>query len=184
MATTMTTHNLGAGEWSFDLLRTSVRFSVPHLVVGKVHGTFASVDGAITVTKDGAAAVSAEIDITSLSTGNVQRDIRVVKWASFFNTEQYPIAYFTSTAVRPSGDNYVLDGYFTLKGVTKQISLQLAFSGVASDSGGGEVATFHAEAVLDRRDFGIEFYLPLRIGDLLVGTNVTVTVVVQAVRTS
>ena len=72
--------------------------------------------------------VTAEIAIDSVDTGNEQRDAHL-KAADFFDVEQYPTATFASTGVRESGDKYVLDGVFTLKGIAKPVSLDLEFNG-------------------------------------------------------
>ena len=119
---------LSTGTWAIDPVHSSVNFSVRHLMVSKVRGHFGVFSGAITVAEDGTPSVSAEIDVTSLSTGNDQRDAHV-KSADFFDAEKFPTATFRSTAVRANGDDYVVDGDFTLKGITKPVSLALEFNG-------------------------------------------------------
>ena len=78
-------------------------------VVGKIHGRFDQFSGAITVTEDGTPSVTAEIDVNSVDTGNVQREAHI-KAADFFDVAQFPIATFVSSAVRADGDDYVLQG--------------------------------------------------------------------------
>jgi len=133
--------DLSTGTWAIDPVHSSIGFSVRHLVVSKVRGNFETFSGAIVVAEDGTPSVNAEIGVDSLSTGNEQRDGHV-KSADFFDAEKYPTATFVSTGVRADGDDYVLDGDFTLKGVTKPIELKLAFNGTNPGMGHGEVAGF------------------------------------------
>src|ERR1700712_3967379 len=127
--TTATATELSTGTWAIDPVHSSISFSVRHLMVSKVRGNFDTFSGAIVVAEDGTPSVSAEIAVDSIDTRNEQRDAHL-KSADFFDAEKHPTATFASTAVRANGDDYVLDGDFTLKGITKPVSLELEFSGV------------------------------------------------------
>ncbi|AQA04065.1 hypothetical protein BVC93_18355 [Mycobacterium sp. MS1601] len=179
--TTAAATGLTAGTWAIDPVHSSISFSVRHLVVSKVRGTFGAFSGAITVAEDGTPSVAAEIDVTSINTGNEQREEHL-KSADFFDVEKYPSASFRSTGVQSKGDSYVLDGEFTLKGVTKPISLALEFNGVNPGMGHGEVAGFEASVVLNRKDFGIDIDMPLETGGSVVGEKVTITLEIEAVK--
>jgi polyisoprenoid-binding protein YceI len=87
-----------------------------------------------------------------------------------------------TTSLDSDGGNYVLNGQFTLKGVTKPISLDLEFYGVNPGMGQGEVAGFEASVVLNRKDFGIDIDLPLETGGALVGDKVTITLDIETVK--
>jgi polyisoprenoid-binding protein YceI len=173
--------DLTAGTWALDPVHSSVNFSARHLVVSKVRGTFDTFSGVITVAEDGTPSVTATIEVGSVNTRNEQRDAHL-KAADFFDVEQYPTASFVSTSVRADGDDYVLDGDFTLKGVTKPVSLKLEFNGVNPGMGHGEVAGFEASVVLNRKDFGISFDAPLETGGAVVGDKVTITLEIEALR--
>ncbi|PQD99485.1 hypothetical protein CYL16_17150 [Mycobacterium sp. EPG1] len=178
---TTATTALPTGTWALDPIHSSVNFWVRHLMVSKVRGTFDEFSGAITVAEDGTPSVRAEIAVGSVNTRNEQRDAHL-KNADFFDVENHPTATFVSTAVRRDGDNYILDGDFTLKGVTKPISLALEFNGVNPGMGHGEVAGFDASAVLNRKDFGIDFDAPLETGGTVVGDKVTITLEIEALK--
>jgi polyisoprenoid-binding protein YceI len=150
-------------------------------MVSKVRGTFQDFNGAIVVVEDGTPSVTAEIAVDSINTNNEQRDAHV-KAADFFDAEKYPTATFRSTSVRPNGDNYLLDGEFTLKGVTKPVTLDLEFNGVNPGMGHGEVAGFEASVVLNRKDFGIDIDMPLETGGTVVGDKVTITLEIEALK--
>jgi polyisoprenoid-binding protein YceI len=181
----MTTTTAGAalihGTWAIDPAHSSIGFSVRHLMVSKVRGQFETFSGAITVAPDGTPSVSAEIDVTSLNTGNAQRDGHV-KSADFFDVEHYPVATFASTSVRPNGEAYLLDGNLTIKGITKPVTLDLEFNGVSPGQGYGEVSGYEASIILSRKDFGIDIDLPMETGGAVVGDKVTITINVEAVR--
>ena len=172
---------LGTGTWAIDPAHSSISFSVRHLMVSKVRGSFEAFSGAIVVAEDGTPSVSAEIAVDSVNTGNEQRDAHV-KAADFFDVENHPTATFVSTSVRPDGDDYVLGGDFTLKGVTKPIDLKLEFNGVNPGMGHGEVAGFTATVVLNRKDFGVDVDMPLETGGTVIGDKVTITLEIEALR--
>ena len=173
--------DLTAGTWAIDPVHSSINFSVRHLMVSKVRGSFETFGGAVTVAEDGTPSVSATIDVNSINTRNEQRDAHV-RSADFFDAEHYPTATFVSTAVRPDGDDYVVDGDFTLKGVTKPVSLKLEFNGVNPGMGQGAVAGFEASVVLNRKDFGIDIDMPLETGGTVVGDKVTITLEIEALK--
>ncbi|CRK50648.1 conserved hypothetical protein [Rhodococcus sp. RD6.2] len=176
---TATLPTLTAGTWAIDTTHSTVGFSVRHLMVSKVRGTFNDFSGAITVAEDGTPSVSAEIQVASIDTKNEQRDGHI-KSADFFDAEQFPTATFVSTDVRSKGDDYVLTGDFTLHGVTKQVELTLEYNGVNPGMGNGPVAGFEASTVLNRKDFGISIEMPLEGGGAVVGDKITITLEIEA----
>ncbi len=178
--TTATATSQLTGTWAIDPVHSSIAFSVRHLMVSKVRGHFNEFSGAVVVGADGTPSVNAEIAIDSIDTRNEQRDAHL-KSADFFDAEKYPTATFASTGVRENGEGYVLDGDFTVKGITKPVSLNLEFNGVNPGMGHGEVAGFSASVVLNRKDFGIDIDMPLETG-VVVGDKVTITLEIEALR--
>ena len=175
MTTAVTTiPNLSAGTWTIDPTHSTVGFVVRHLVVSKVRGTFNDFTGTITVAEDGTPSVQAEIQVASIDTNNDQRDGHI-KSADFFDAEQFPTATFVSTGVRPAGSDYVVEGEFTLRGVTKPVELALEFLGVNPGMGNGPVAGFEATTTINRKDFGISIDMPLEGGGAVVGDKITLT---------
>ncbi len=177
--TTATTSPIAVGTWNIDQAHSTVGFSVKHLMVSKVRGQFNEFSGVITVAEDGTPSVSAEISVASISTNNEQRDGHI-RSADFFDAEQFPTATFVSTSVAPKGDDYVLTGDFTLKGVTKPVELALEFAGVNPGMGNGPVAGFEASTVINRKDFGIDIEMPLEGGGVVVGDKITITLEIEA----
>jgi polyisoprenoid-binding protein YceI len=181
MTTAVGTQKLTAGTWAIDPVHSSINFSVRHLMVGKIHGRFDQFSGAITVAEDGTPSVTATVDVNSIDTGNEQREAHI-KAPDFFDVAQFPTATFVSTAVRPNGDDYLLDGDFTLKGVAVPVTMTLVFNGVNPGMGRGEVAGFDASVVLSRKDFGVGAELPLEGGGTMVGDKVTITLAIEALK--
>ncbi|MDL9937839.1 YceI family protein [Gordonia sp. ABSL1-1] len=179
MTTATITAPIAAGTWNIDTAHSSIGFSVKHLMVSKVRGNFENFTGTITVAEDGTPSVQAEIDVTSINTGNEQRDGHI-RSADFFDAEKFPKATFVSTAVRADGDDYVVTGDFTLKGVTKSVDLELEFNGVNPGMGNGPVAGFEAKTVLSRKAFGIDIEMPLEGGGVVVGDKITITLEIEA----
>jgi 8-hydroxy-5-deazaflavin:NADPH oxidoreductase len=172
------------GTWTIDPAHSSINFAVRHLMVSRVRGALGTFSGEITVSSEGTASVSAEIAVGSVSTGNDQRDAHL-RSAEFFDVEHYPTATFTSTGVRTDGgDGYALEGDFTLKGVTKPVSLGLEFNGINPGMGRGPVGGFQASVVLNRKDFGTDINMPLATGGVVLGDLVTVTLDIEALKTA
>ena len=146
-----------------------------------MYGQFDTFSGTIIIGPDGAPAVAARINTTSVNTGNERRDGHL-QGPEFFDTERHPEAAFSSTSVVPLGKAYRLNGDLTIKGVTKPVLLQLDFNGVEADRRHGQVSRYTASITLDRKDFGINTKLPLGLGNIIVGPKVTVTLDIEAAK--
>ncbi|OHU21527.1 hypothetical protein BKG76_12935 [Mycobacteroides franklinii] len=170
---TTTTPVLTAGTWTIDPVHSDITFSVRHLGVSKVRGSFTDFGGEITVAEDGTPSVSATISVASVSTRNDQRDGHL-RSADFFDTDNHPTATFRSTSVRADGDDYIVDGELTLRGVTQPVALNLSLEGVGPGAQGGAVAGFEASTQVNRGDFGVNG------GAGLVGEKVALTFNIEA----
>lgn len=170
---TTTTPVLAPGTWTIDSVHSDITFSVRHLGVSKVRGSFTDFSGDITVAEDGTPSVSATINVASVDTRNDQRDGHL-RSADFFDTDNHPTATYRSTSVRADGDDYIVDGELTLHGVTQPASLNLSLEGVGPGAQGGTVAGFEASAEINRGDFGVTG------GAGLVGEKVTLTFNIEA----
>jgi polyisoprenoid-binding protein YceI len=170
-----------AGTWAIDPVHSDVGFVVRHMVVAKVRGRFTKFDGQI-VTGENAAdsAVTATIELNSIDTGNTQRDDHI-RSADFFEVETYPTMTYRSTGVRQDGDDLVLDGQLTLKGVTKDVPLRLELNGFGPDAYGGTRAGFTATTEINRRDFGVNFNAALETGGAVVADKIAIHLEIEAV---
>lgn len=175
---TTTTNTLTAGTWVIDPAHSTLGFSVRHLMVSKVRGRFTDFSGRLVIAEDGSASAEAEIRVDSVTTDNEQRDAHL-RTADFFQAEQFPVATFKSTGFRVKGEDFVVDGEFTIRGVTKPVSLDVEFLGVNPGMGQGPVAGFEAKTVVNRRDFGITIDMPLPDGGAVIGDKITLTLEVE-----
>ena len=173
---------LTPGVWNIDASHSSVAFVARHLVVSKVRGRFDAFSGAITVAADPLqSTVEATIDVASINTSDANRDGHL-KSPDFFDAEQFPTITFTTTSVRPDGDDYVLTGDLTIKGVSKPVELELEFNGVEKDPWGGTRAGFSAETEINRKDWGLEWNVILETGGALVGEKIKIQLEIEAVQ--
>ncbi|KQU04380.1 hypothetical protein ASG56_13565 [Rhodococcus sp. Leaf7] len=179
MTSSVTVPQLSAGTWAIDPAHSTVGFTVRHLMVSKVRGRFQDFTGTVTVDENGAPSIDAEIDVTSITTDNAQRDGHL-KTADFFEVEKFPTATFRSTSVQAKGDDFVLTGDFTLHGVTKSIDLNVEFNGVNAGMGNGPVAGFEATTTINRKDFGISIDMPLEGGGAVVGDKIALLLEIEA----
>ncbi|NIL89786.1 Protein YceI [Rhodococcus fascians] len=179
MTTAIALPELTAGTWAIDPTHSTVGFTVRHLVVSKVRGRFQNFSGTVTVAADGTPSVDAEIDVTSITTDNEQRDGHL-KTADFFEVEKFATATFKSTSVKADGGDFVVTGDFTLHGVTKSIDLKLEFNGVNAGMGNGPVAGFEASTTINRKDFGISIDMPLEGGGAVVGDKIVLNLDIEA----
>ena len=180
MTTTANALGLTPGVWNIDPVHSAVTFSVRHMMVSKVRGSFKQFSGQITVgeaIED--SKVTASIVASSVDTGNEQRDGHL-RSADFFNTESAETFEFVSKSVSAKGDDWVVAGDLTVNGVTKPVDLAVEFTGVGPDGQGGQKAGFEATTTLDRKDYGIEFNMPLEGGGVVIGDKITVTLDVEA----
>jgi polyisoprenoid-binding protein YceI len=172
-----------AGTWAIDPVHSEVSFTVRHMMVSKVRGRFDTFEGAIVTGSDPLeSSVTASIDLSSVNTGNEQRDGHI-RSADFFEVDKHPHMTFQSTGVRAADEGFVLDGDLTLKGVTKAITLQLEINGFGPDAYGGTRCGFSAQGELNRGDFGVSFNGPIPgvPGGVAVSDRVTINLEIEAV---
>jgi len=169
---------LTAGTWVIDPAHSTLGFSVRHLMVSKVHGRFGDFSGELVVAEDGTAQASVQIQVASVTTDNEQRDGHL-RTADFFKAEEFPVATFTATKIRPAGEDFTVDGEFTIRGTTKPVTLKVEFLGVDPGMGNGPVAGFEAKTTINRRDFGISIDMPLEGGRVVIGDKIELTLAVE-----
>ncbi len=168
-----------SGTWILDPAHSEVTFSVRHMMISKVRGTF-GVKSATLVAPENPldARVEASVDVTSLDTGDAGRNGHLLS-ADFFDAEEYPTMDFVSTGARAESGDLFVDGDLTIHGVTKPVTFELDFGGFGSDPYGNYKAGASAKTVIDREDFGLTWNAALETGGVLVGKDVTITLDLQ-----
>jgi polyisoprenoid-binding protein YceI len=151
------------------------------MMVSKVRGRFTSFSGEIVTSEEPlASSVSATIDLASIDTGNADRDTHI-RSADFFEVDANPTMSYHSTAIQVDGDDYVLNGELTLKGVTRSVPLKLEFGGISPDPYGGTRMGFSAAGEINRSEFGVDFNAVLETGGFVVADKVTISLEIEAV---
>ncbi len=180
---TTTTPSYLAGTWTIDPVHSDVSFIVRHMMVSKVRGHFDTFEGEIVTAENPLqSSATATIDLTSINTGNDQRDNHI-RSADFFEVEKYPTMTYRSTSIRQGGDGYVVDGELTLHGVTRPVGLAVEVNGFGPDGYGGTRAGFSAIGTINRRDFGIDITMALEGGGVVVSDKVQIVLEIEAVLT-
>jgi polyisoprenoid-binding protein YceI len=153
-------------------------------MISRVHGSFKSWSGSLE-TDDADRAnskVQISIDVASIDTKEPQRDEHL-RSADFFDAANYPNITFESVSVEHVDSEHLkVAGNLTIRGVSKLVTLDTEYFGRQKDPWGGERAGFSAKTLIDRRDFGLVFNIPLEGGGFVVGEKVDITLDVQAVK--
>lgn len=171
-----------AGEWTIDPGHSEVGFAVRHMMVSKVRGRFRGFEGQVVTTEDPTdVSVVATIDLSSIETGNPDRDNHL-RSSDFFAVERNPTMRYEGQGMRRVKDEYVLDGQLTLNDITRDVPLTVECNGFGSDPAIGRVVGFTATGELNRRDFGITFDIPLADGGAVIGDRITIQLEIEANR--
>lgn len=168
-----------AGTWVLDPSHSEVTFSVRHMMISKVRGTF-GVKSATLIAPENPleAEVTASVDAASIDTKDEGRD-QHLRSGDFFDVETYPTIDFRSTGVRIDGDDFLVDGELTIRGTTKPVTFEFEFGGFGTDPWGNYKAGATAKTVINREDFGLTWNAALETGGVLVGKDVTITLELQ-----
>ena len=172
-----------AGTWDIDAVHSEVSFVVRHMVVSKVRGRFNAFEGTIVTGESPlASSVNATIDAASVDTNQEQRDAHV-RSADFLDVDNFPTLSFRSTAVRPEGDDFKVDGELTIRGVTKPVTLDLELNGFSPDPYGGTRVGFSATTEINRQDFGVSYNGPIPGADnaMVLSDKIALNLEVEAV---
>lgn len=167
-------------KWTVDKSHSNVKFSVIHLVVSEMEGSFKVFDGAIEHSKADMsdAKINFTVDVNSINTDNENRD-KHLKSDDFFNAEKFPSMTFASTAFTPVGGNkYKLTGNLTIRDITKPVTFDVTFGGIATSTR-GDKAGFKAKTTINRFDYNLKWDRATEAGGLVVSKEVDVTVFVE-----
>lgn len=179
--TTISSERIPAGVYKVDPKHSSVGFAVRHMGIATVRGSFQQFEGTIDASS-GAATLAGTVQVSSITTGDEQRDGHLLS-PEFFDAERNPQIRFHSTATEIADDGTIrLTGEIELKGVSKPIDLVGTVAEGGADPWGNERIGFEVETSIDRREFGLEWNQTLPGGGLLVANEVKLLISVSAVK--
>ncbi len=169
-------------KWAIDPTHSEITFKVKHLMISNVKGEFRTFQANIDGEDFTNSTISANIDASSISTNNDDRDTHL-KSPDFFEVEKYPEITFVSKSIKKvDDDEYQLVGDLTIKGTTKEITLDTEFGGYMKDPYGNEKAGFSINGKLNRKDFDLNWNDALEAGGVMVGNEIKINAEVQFVK--
>lgn len=169
-------------KWVMDASHSEIGFKVKHLMFTNVRGWFKEFDASIITTNDDF--MSAEIDFwlnpASVTTGDEKRDGHLMS-GDFFDVENFKQIHFVANTYKHTGADgkYELYGDLTIKGVKKQIKLDVEFGGIVKDPWGNPKAVFSINGKINRKDWGLNWNAALETGGVLVSEDVWINCEVQ-----
>jgi polyisoprenoid-binding protein YceI len=169
-------------KWSLDQAHSEIAFKVRHLMIAHVKGTFKTFDASIyTTAKDfTTATIDLWIDPSSITTGDEKRDEHL-KGTDFFDVKNHKEITFTSSTIgkADSTGNHELWGELTMKGITKNLKLDVQFGGIANDPWGNEKAGFTVAGKINRSDYGLAWNTATETGGVMISDEVTISCEVE-----
>jgi polyisoprenoid-binding protein YceI len=162
--------------WQLDKAHSGITFSVRHMMITNVRGSFNDFDAVVNADTDNLTELEASItiDANSVNTKDEGRDGHL-RSPDFFNVEQFPqITFIKTSIVSKGGEDYTLTGNITIAGVTKSISLNTEISGPAKDPWGNAKIGVVADGVINRSEFGLNWNAALETGGFLVSDAIKV----------
>ncbi len=175
-----------ATTWDIDPTHTEVGFSVKHMMITTVRGDFSGVSGKLELDPSDptSSSVDVTIDASTIHTGVEDRDNHL-RSGDFLDVDAHPQIRFRSTRIDGTftepGDTFRITGDLTIRGITREVTLDAQYEGRGGDPWGSERVGFTAEIVIDRRDFGLAWNTALETGGILVANQVRISLAVQAV---
>ncbi|QIM22407.1 YceI family protein [Phycicoccus sp. HDW14] len=173
-----------SGDWDLDPQHTRIGFSARHAMITTVRGSFNDVEGHVHADLEDMSQSYVEVVLkaASVDTRTAQRDEHL-RSADFFDVENHPEITFLSSRVEEVEDNaFLVTGDLTIRDVTQTLSFPIALTGVEKDAFGVLRAGFEGSRKVNRRDFGLEWNMPLDSGGVLVSERITLEFEISAVR--
>lgn len=169
-------------KWVLDPAHSELVFRVKHLMITNVKGEFRKFSAVLEGEEFTKAKINVTIDATSISTNDDQRDGHL-KSADFFDVENHKEISFEGTSfIKLNKEKYVLKGILTIKGIGKEVTLDVEFSGINKDPWGNEKAGFSVSGKINRKDWGLNWNAALETGGVLVSDEVRISSEIQIVK--
>ena len=168
-----------AGTWTIDPVWSSLEFEVKKLGLMTVKGRVPGFTGTIQGGEE--PSIEGSVDVSSITTFDEARDGHLQS-PDFFDVARYPTLRFESTSVALRGEELVVEGELTIRGVTKPVALRGSYVGTAVDPFGNDRIGLELSTTVDRTEFGLEWNAPLPSGGFLLPNDVALRAYFAAVR--
>ncbi len=170
--------------WTIDPSHTRVVFSARHMMISNVHGRFEAVNGVVEFDEQNPAqsALDVQIDAASINTGDAKRDGHL-KSPDFLNADSFPKLTFKGTKMEVLGeDRGRITGDLTIRDVTRPVTMDVEFNGLAKSPWGTTSAGFTAKTKINRKDWGLNWNVALETGGFLVSDNININIEAEIVK--
>jgi polyisoprenoid-binding protein YceI len=171
-------------NWALDPTHSELHFKVRHMMVSNVTGQFQKFDASIATNGDDitTAKVHFSADIDSVSTNNEQRDGHL-KSGDFFDIANHPKLEFNGEGLHHvSGEDYKMNGVLTMRGVSKEVTLNVEYGGVMQDPWGNTRTGFTITGKINRKDFGVAFSMVSEAGGVMLSDEVSLSANMEFVK--
>lgn len=169
------------GKWGIDHLHSNLDFSVKHLVISTVRGSFGEYEAKLE-NQSGKFEDSQfhfSIDVQSISTGNDQRDGHL-RTNDFFNAEEFPQITFESENIKATGEGeYDVTGNLTIRDITRKETFKVELGGMAKDGYGNSKLGLSATTKINRFDYDLKWNQLTEAGGVTVGKDVRISADLQ-----
>ncbi len=173
-------------SWNIDPAHSLVQFSVRHMMLSKVRGQFEKFSGEVNFDEANPAAttVDVKIETASVNTREPQRDAHL-KSPDFFDSEKFPVMQFVSRKVELTGPSTArLIGDLTIKDQTREVALDVEFTGKAKSPWGTTSVGFNGSTKISRKDWNLTWNQVLETGGVLVGEEIDITIELELVQSA
>lgn len=171
-------------NWQIDYSHSHIYFTARHMMISKVRGRFSEWEGTIAFDEQNPenTTVDVTVDVASVHTRDDQRDGHL-RSPDFFNAAEYPQMTFKSNRVVMENENEgKLYGDLTIRGVTKEIALDVEYAGQAKSPWGALSAGFSARGSLNRKDWNLTWNQTLETGGVLVGDKIEIEIELELIK--
>ncbi|WP_308636783.1 YceI family protein [Paenibacillus silvisoli] len=175
---------MSTSKWIVDASHSSVDFTIRHMMIAKVKGTFHQFDAVIEAdpTNLTTATIEFNVALSSIDTRNADRDNHL-RTGDFFDIEQHPTMSFRSTGISKTDDGeYDVTGEFSLHGVTRTETFSVTYEGSGKDPWGNEKVGFSGKGAIKRSDYGLTYNAALETGGVLIGDEVKISIEIEAAK--
>ena len=167
--------------YSVDFFHSSINFSIKHMMITKVHGTFDSFTAHIeasTIEDFNNSSIRFDIDVASINTRDTSRDQHLIS-ADFFYADRYPKITFTNKEIIKANNQIKLHGDLTIKDITRPVTFDVLYNGSVKNPWNIDTYGYTCQTVINRSDFNLTYNDSLETGGLLISEHVQISVEVQ-----
>ena len=172
--------------WKIDPAHSEIQFRVKHLMITTVTGYFRKFD-LVVETEDEDFTKAKRLEFTaeasSIDTNSEQRDVHL-RSADFFDVEKFGQIRYSGKALERAGDDYMLTGDLTIRGVTKPVTVNVHYAGIVIDPYGQTKAGFEVDGKISRKEFGLVWNAMTEAGQVVVGDDIRIQCEIQLIRQS